>query len=261
MTNRNIVIAIIVISLIAAGVWGIIRVRNNSRVASESQSQTNQVSQTNTDDNKTPVNQDQTNKPEMTHTDNSSKTPCVRDFDQTKLTNDKVDLKNNIVTIEFQDFGTVKVQLFDTDAPKTVENFLRLTNAHFYDCLTVHRVAKGFVIQAGDPKGDGTGGQSAFGAEFADELNANTASYKTGYVAGTLAMANRGPNTNSSQFFITLADVNAALPKNYTIFGKVIAGMDVVTKIGGVDINPGPFGPTDGAPKVPVIIKKALIGK
>jgi cyclophilin family peptidyl-prolyl cis-trans isomerase len=185
---------------------------------------------------------------------------CIRNFDPAKL-NAAINLKNQFVTLDVKDFGQIKVQLYDKDAPKTVENFLKLTNAGYYDCLTFHRVAKEFVVQTGDPSGDGSGGQSAFGGEFADELNANTPSYKTGYVKGVLAMANRGPNTNTSQFFITLADVNANLQKNYTIFGKVVAGMDVVEKIGKVDINPGIFGPTDGSPKVPVVITKATITK
>jgi len=135
---------------------------------------------------------------------------------------------------------------------------LRLTDSGYYDCLTFHRVAKNFVIQGGDPNGDGTGGQSAFGKPFADELDPSTPSYKTGYVKGVLAMANSGPNTNGSQFFIMLADNN--LPHNYTIFGKVIAGQDVVDKIGQVDITPQ-MGPTDGAPKTPVVMESVKIIK
>ena len=97
------------------------------------------------------------------------------------------------------------------------------------DNLTFHRVEPGFVVQGGDPNGDGTGGYSIYGETFEDELNPDTESYKEGY-EGVLAMANRGPNTNGSQFFIMLAD-NESLPKNYTIFGKVTKGMDVVKSI------------------------------
>ena len=165
------------------------------------------------------------------------------------------------VTLYIKDYGKIQMQLFEKDAPKTVENFLRLVNAGYYDCLTFHRVAKGFVIQGGDPNGNGTGGTSAFGAKFDDELNATAPSFKEGYVKGTVAMANSGPNTNGSQFFITLDDLNAALPKQYTIFGKVTAGLDVVEKIGGVEIDPGAFGSGDGQPKIPVIIKQAIIGQ
>lgn len=88
----------------------------------------------------------------------------------------------------------------------------------------------GFVIQGGDPKGNGTGGYSIFGPTFEDELNPNTPSYKEGYKEGVVAMANRGPNTNGSQFFIMLAD-NTTLPHAYTIFGKVTSGMDIVKQI------------------------------
>ncbi len=117
-------------------------------------------------------------------------------------------------------------------------------------------MAKGFVIQGGDPSGNGTGGQSAFGAPFADELNPNTDSYKAGYVKGVLAMANSGPNTNGSQFFIMLADNQ--LSHDYTIFGKVVSGQDVVDKIGQVDIIPQ-MGPTDGKPSTPVVMETLTI--
>jgi cyclophilin family peptidyl-prolyl cis-trans isomerase len=128
------------------------------------------------------------------------------------------------------DKGDIVVELFPSDAPKTVTNFASLANGGFYDCLTFHRVEPGFVIQGGDPDGNGTGGTSIYGPEFEDELNEATASYKNGYKKGVLAMANRGPNTNSSQFFIMLDD-NDSLPKNYTIFGKVTSGIEVVEKI------------------------------
>lgn len=183
---------------------------------------------------------------------------CQRDFSQDKLTNSKVDIKNRQVEIEVKDFGKITVALYDQDAPKTVENFLRLVNAGYYDCVTFHRVAKGFVIQGGDPTGTGSGGDSSFGGKFADELNASTPSYKAGYQKGVLAMANAGPNTNTSQFFIMLDKVD--LPHAYTIFGKVIAGQDVVDKIGQVDITPV-MGPTDGSPKTPVVMESVKIIK
>ena len=126
--------------------------------------------------------------------------------------------------------GDINVVLYPQDAPKTVENFATLAKYGYYNNLTFHRVEAGFVIQGGDPKGNGTGGISIFGPTFEDELNASTSSYQTGYTEGVLAMANRGPNTNGSQFFIMLAD-NPSLPKNYTIFGKVTSGMEIVRKI------------------------------
>lgn len=126
--------------------------------------------------------------------------------------------------------GDIELELYPNDAPKTVQNFATHAKKGYYNGITFHRVEPGFVIQGGDPNGNGTGGYSIFGPTFEDELNPDTESYKTGYTEGTLAMANRGPNTNGSQFFIMLAD-NTTLPKNYTIFGKVTKGMDVVKKI------------------------------
>jgi cyclophilin family peptidyl-prolyl cis-trans isomerase len=161
--------------------------------------------------------------------------------------------------------GTFEVELYAQDAPKTVENFVRLAEKKYFDGMRFHRVSKGFVIQTGDDKSKdtakvadwGKGGKSIWGKEFADELNPNAPSYKEGYKKGVMAMANRGPNTNTSQFFIMLTD-NLRLPKNYTIFGKVIKGLEVVDKIGDVDIFPG-MGPNDGRPKVDVILKKVAV--
>lgn len=129
------------------------------------------------------------------------------------------------VTIETNK-GKIVFETYDADAPKTVENFITLANKGFYNGVIFHRVIKDFMIQGGDPTGTGTGGP---GYQFADELNPNTPSYKAGYVRGTVAMANAGPNTNGSQFFIMHKDLG--LQHNYTIFGKVISGMDVVDAI------------------------------
>lgn len=125
--------------------------------------------------------------------------------------------------------GIIKVKFYAKDAPYTVASFMKLTEKGLYDGLIFHRVIDGFMIQGGDPYGNGTGGP---GYKFDDELNAKTASYKEGYKKGVLAMANSGPNTNGSQFFIMLADY--PLPNNYTIFGKVVSGQDVVDAIGKV---------------------------
>lgn len=153
--------------------------------------------------------------------------------------------------------GTIEVELYRSDAPKTVENFTKLAQQKYFDGIIFHRVSKGFVIQGGDPTGTGTGGKSIYGKEFEDELNPAAPSYKEGYKKGVLAMANRGPNTNTSQFFIMLKDI-PSMPKNYTIFGKVVKGMDIVEKIGQVDITPA-MGPNDGKPKVDVVMKKVTI--
>ncbi|MEK7496750.1 MAG: peptidylprolyl isomerase [Patescibacteria group bacterium] len=130
--------------------------------------------------------------------------------------------------------GVITIELFPTDAPKTVENFVTLAGKGYYDGLIFHRVIKGFMIQGGDPTGTGSGGP---GYTLADELNPETESYKRGYVRGTVAMANAGPNTNGSQFFIMHADT--PLPHNYTIFGRVTSGLEVVDKIAS--------SPTDGS--------------
>jgi len=153
--------------------------------------------------------------------------------------------------------GTFEILLYRADAPKTVENFVRLSQKGYYNGIIFHRVAKGFVIQTGDPTGTGSGGRSIWGKEFEDELNPDTPSYKEGYVKGVVAMANRGPNTNTSQFFILLNDA-PRLPHNYTIFGKVVKGMDVVERIGQVPITPQ-LGPNDGRPLKNIVIKKITI--
>ncbi|MFH1404676.1 MAG: peptidylprolyl isomerase [Patescibacteria group bacterium] len=117
--------------------------------------------------------------------------------------------------------GTIVFELYADTAPLTVSNFVSLTKAGYYDGLTFHRRVEGFVIQGGDPSGNGTGGP---GYKFKDELTDN---YQ--YDHGIVAMANSGPDTNGSQFFIMLADY--PLPKAYSIFGKVVEGLDVVKVI------------------------------
>lgn len=210
------------------------------------------------DTSNTTVNNEQNNQAtDKTAEDKSSATDKTERKVDKELMNAPIDIQNKFVTLSVAGFGDIKVELYDKDAPKTVENFLRLTRSGYYDGVTFHRVSKGFVIQGGDPTGTGAGGESAFGSDFADELNPNTPSGKEGYKKGVLAMANRGPNTNSSQFFIMLDDA-PQLPFAYTIFGKVVAGQDVVDKIGQVQITPG-MAPTDGAPVTPVVITKATI--
>jgi cyclophilin family peptidyl-prolyl cis-trans isomerase len=118
--------------------------------------------------------------------------------------------------------GTMTAQLFPGDAPRTVNNFVFLAQDGFYDGVIFHRVIPGFMIQGGDPTGTGRGGP---GYKFDDEPVKRT------YTRGTLAMANAGPNTNGSQFFVMHADY--ALPKSYTIFGKLTAGEEVVDAIAG----------------------------
>lgn len=130
--------------------------------------------------------------------------------------------------------GEITVQFFPEDAPNTVNNFVFLAREGFYDGVIFHRIIKGFMVQSGDPTGTGTGGP---GYRFADEP------VKKDYSPGTMAMANAGPNTNGSQFFIMHGDASGGrLPKNYTIFGRVIAGMDVVDAIASVPVAAGRSG-------------------
>ena len=119
--------------------------------------------------------------------------------------------------------GPIEIQLFDDDAPKTVENFRTLAGDGFYDGLVFHRVISDFMIQGGCPEGTGTGGP---GYTFEDEFNDHKV------VRGALAMANAGPNTNGSQFFIVTTDAAPWLDGKHTVFGEVRGGQDVVDKIG-----------------------------
>src|SRR5688572_93831 len=125
--------------------------------------------------------------------------------------------------------GTIRFELLETDAPKTTDNFITLAERSYYDGIIFHRVIKGFMIQGGDPTGTGRGGEAAAGGRFNDEINSSSPIYQRGYKAGTVAMANAGPNTNGSQFFIMHSDY--PLPPNYTIFGRVTEGQDVVDAI------------------------------
>jgi len=124
------------------------------------------------------------------------------------------------------DKGAIEIEFLTAEAPKAVENFRLLAEHGYYDGLTFHRIVRGFMIQGGDPAGNGTGGQSAWGLPFADEINPESQLYRDGYRRGIVAMANSGRNTNGSQFFI-MHDTYP-LPPDYVIFGRVTAGMEVV---------------------------------
>jgi peptidyl-prolyl cis-trans isomerase B (cyclophilin B) len=118
--------------------------------------------------------------------------------------------------------GAIELELYPNEAPKTVENFVKLARDGFYEGVIFHRVIPDFMIQGGDPTGTGTGGP---GYEFEDEFNEHRV------VRGALAMANAGPNTNGSQFFIVTAEATPWLDGKHTVFGQVTAGMDVVDRI------------------------------
>src|SRR3978361_2082880 len=141
--------------------------------------------------------------------------------------------------------GTIEIELFDDDAPKTVENFKKLANEGFYNGVIFHRVIPDFMIQGGDPAGTGSGGP---GYTFEDEFNDHKV------VRGALAMANAGPNTNGSQFFIVTAEATPWLDGKHTVFGRATSGMDVVDAIEQVETGPG------DRPKDDVRIESIAIG-
>jgi cyclophilin family peptidyl-prolyl cis-trans isomerase len=140
--------------------------------------------------------------------------------------------------------GTMTISLDPTAAPKTVNNFVVLARYHYFEGIVFHRIIPGFVLQGGDPQGTGTGGP---GYKFEDELP------KPGrYEIGSLAMANAGPNTNGSQFFVISGPDGVRLPPQYSLFGKVVSGLDVVSKIDAL-------GSRSGQPSEKVTIEKVTI--
>ncbi|KKS36873.1 MAG: Peptidyl-prolyl cis-trans isomerase [Parcubacteria group bacterium GW2011_GWA2_42_14] len=226
MNQNKFLFTVIIIFVITLGIGGFFAVnRRPAEVLSENPAVT-PVSVSNT----LSVNQPSATNKELENTENTA-------------------VKNRmyIVTIETS-LGEIQFETFDKDAPKTVNNFITLAGKGFYDGLTFHRVVKGFVIQGGDPNGNGTGGP---GYKFEDELDPNSESGKFGYKKGIVAMANSGPDTNGSQFFITLGDV--PLPYKYTIFGKVVKGIEAVDKIGIVETG------AQDKPLQPVFMKKVKV--
>jgi cyclophilin family peptidyl-prolyl cis-trans isomerase len=141
---------------------------------------------------------------------------------------------NRIAVLETSK-GTIRFELLEQDAPKTTENFRLLADKNYYDGVIFHRVIPNFMIQGGDPLGEGYGGESAWGGKFDDEIDRSSPLYYGPYNKGTVAMANSGPNTNGSQFFIMHVDY--PLPPSYTKFGKLIEGQDVVDEIATVERN------------------------
>ncbi|HEX5069345.1 MAG TPA: peptidylprolyl isomerase [Vicinamibacterales bacterium] len=152
--------------------------------------------------------------------------------------------------------GPITIEFFASDAPKAVENFRLLAEHGYYDGLTFHRIVKGFMIQGGDPAGNGSGGQSAWGPPFADEINPDSALYRGGYRRSLVAMANRGPNTNTSQFFIMHQDY--PLDPNYVIFAHVTDGMSVVDALADMPTRMGPDGGMSDPVRQPVISKVTI---
>lgn len=164
-------------------------------------------------------------------------------------------------------FGEITIGLYGKDAPQAVENFVKLSERKFFRGILFHRVAKNFVVQTGDPKTKdkrkkdewGAGGESAFGEPFPDEIFTDAPSVRRGYRRGTVAMANRSPDANTSQFFICLRDI-PELPQQFTIFGEVLRGQDVLDSIGGVEITPQ-LNENDGRPVKVIAIKSVTVSK
>jgi cyclophilin family peptidyl-prolyl cis-trans isomerase len=142
--------------------------------------------------------------------------------------------------------GPVEIELFPNEAPKTVENFTKLAGEGFYDGLTFHRVIPDFMIQGGCPRGDGTGGP---GYQFEDEFNEHKV------VRGALAMANAGPNTNGSQFFIVTAGECSWLDGKHTVFGQVVSGQEIVDRISLVERD------TRDRPAAPITIDRVELSE
>lgn len=163
--------------------------------------------------------------------------------------------------------GEITIGLYGKDAPQAVENFVKLAERKFFRGILFHRVARNFVVQTGDPKTKdkrkkdewGTGGESAFGEPFPDEIFTDAPSVKRGYRRGTVAMANRSPDANTSQFFFCLRDT-PELPQQFTIFGEVLRGQNIVDSIGNVEIIPQLNG-NDGRPVKSIVIKTVTVAK
>lgn len=184
--------------------------------------------------------------------DDSKKT--INNNDQSQKNLDEImQLEPNeklVATIE-TNMGRIELELFDKAAPKTVKNFVGLIEQGYYDGIIFHRVIDDFMLQGGDPTGTGGGGQSIYGSTFEDEFSPSLKHDKP----GILSMANRGPNTNGSQFFITLVPT-PWLDGKHTIFGRVIGGMDVVNAIGKV-----PVSPQNSKPLSDVVMEKVTVKK
>lgn len=159
-------------------------------------------------------------------------------------------MANRIAVIE-TNHGTIKFELLEEDAPKTTENFRTHAANGYYDSVIFHRIIPNFMIQGGDPLGEGYGGESAWGGKFDDEINRTSDLYSGVYEKGTVAMANSGPNTNGSQFFIMHIDY--PLPPSYTKFGKLTEGQEVVNAIAEVATSP------NDKPLEPVVMNKVYI--
>jgi peptidyl-prolyl cis-trans isomerase B (cyclophilin B) len=179
-------------------------------------------------------------------TETTNPTNTMSKFDQTTMPE-----KGEQIVVMETSLGTIKMKLFPTKAPKTVENFIGLIDKGYYNGLIFHRVIPGFMIQGGDPTGTGMGGASLWRGKFKDEINSDLS-----YLKGALAMANSGPNTNGSQFFIVQTDDgDSILERKYSIFGQAFEGLDIVDKIANVQRD------GNDKPLEKVVMKKVALEK
>ncbi len=236
--NKNIAIAVITIVLIGGGAWYMLSQPatpqdTNATAQDQSSITTQPTGQTQVKGSTAPDYQPQplTNQPAASDT----KSPQN---------------KTHVIIIK-TNYGDIQFETYDADAPKTVENFLTLAKKGFYDGLTFHRVIAGFMIQGGDPSGNGSGGP---GYTIPDENKPNSPLYQVGYQRGIVAMARTSqPNSGGSQFFIMHQDY--PLPPDYTIFGHVVKGIEVVDKIANVSVG----GPEKSTPLSPVKMEKVTV--
>ncbi len=249
MSNKALAYSILVVVLLATGVFVFLRLKSNRvEFKGETANSTPGVAET----DKQPVLAET---PEVKPVAVKSEiiNGCERKFDPEMLKNNKVNLAGKRVEVSVKGYGKFVVAFDEKVAPKTVENFLKLTESGFYDCLTFHRLAKGFVVQGGDPLGTGQGGP---GYTVPAEIGLK-------HKKGSIAMARLGDNVNpkrdssGSQFYIALQDL-PQLDDQYTVFGEVISGMDVVEKIGSAPVLGNA---SDGSPQTPIIMESVKIVK
>jgi len=237
---QNIIIVLVVLFALGGGVYFLIPGTTSLDVSDEAQKQANEFTNDlfNKDESTARTSAPQNSAPEV----NQGTMPSTTNNDTQKIM--KATLKTNQ--------GDITIEFMDKDAPNTVANFVKLAKEGFYNSTKFHRVIKGFMIQGGDPqtKDDslaarwGTGGP---GYQFADEIHANNKND-----IGTISMANAGPNTNGSQFFINVAN-NNFLDTKHTVFGRVVAGMEVVKKIEATQTG------TQDRPVSPMVIQSVVL--
>ena len=231
----------VVIAVIVLGVAGFFLLRSNNGSSEKSNTTSTSESNSNQSNSQTPMAEE-------------TSAACVRTYKDTDISKVSIKPTDKFVTLTVAGFGDIKIEVNKTAAPKSSENFLKLATAGFYDCISFHRVAKGFVVQGGDPQGTGSGGP---GYVVPAEIGLK-------HTKGAIAMARTGDSINpkrdssGSQFYIAL-EALPMLDGQYSVFGNVVAGMDVVEKIGAVKIEGAELGAQDGPPVEPVLITKATV--